>query len=263
MNLHSSMLDDITEEDLLRMELGDFPSPPSGLAALDSPSAVEAALNRGPAAAHEATTAAAVAGPSPARTPSKRKRATLPTVAEATPPLPPSRSPQLPLDVYTSGIGRGGSPSLRGMTTRRVTPTASPAAAAAAYRSPVLSPLAPHSASGIRISTPVSASAPPPLSLTRSNSSRPRSAASTPGTPYSGSATPTGSSCRRPEFDDLTNCALCRSGYKNGDKWRNVRRVHIHWYLLMESGAALCAPSCLVCSCCAMMPRAAARRRAM
>lgn len=37
-------------------------------------------------------------------------------------------------------------------------------------------------------------------------------------------------------------CALCSCGYKNGDKWRNIRRIHLHWYRLMQSGA-LVAPS--------------------
>ena len=41
--------------------------------------------------------------------------------------------------------------------------------------------------------------------------------------------------------NDDTLCGLCYAGYKLGDKWRKVRYIHIHWYMLMESGA-LCHP---------------------
>ena len=40
---------------------------------------------------------------------------------------------------------------------------------------------------------------------------------------------------------DEVQCGLCYAGYKLGDKWRKVRYIHIHWYMLMESGA-LCHP---------------------
>jgi hypothetical protein len=36
-------------------------------------------------------------------------------------------------------------------------------------------------------------------------------------------------------------CGLCGAGYKNGDKWRKVRYIHLHWYNLMESGAVCTA----------------------
>jgi hypothetical protein len=38
------------------------------------------------------------------------------------------------------------------------------------------------------------------------------------------------------EDDRTVSCGLCCAGYKNGDKWRQVRRIHIHWYNVMESG---------------------------
>jgi hypothetical protein len=100
-------------------------------------------------------------------------------------------------------------------------PTPTPATTTAAARVPKAAAASPAVASASRRATPKPSPRAPPSAASSSAADMPPLDLP-PAQPLLG--------------EDGIRCGLCAAGYKNGDKWRKVRQIHIHWFNVMESG---------------------------